>query len=114
MAGSTGAAAVPQRCRSGAGQHVTDVSADRRVQTVTLDQGQDPTERGLAGHRIPAGRPVEAGSDPGQHLLADPRRPLPDRGQRVVIHGQRRYAVNTNHHQRMLTTPPITRIRHLS
>jgi len=102
------------RCRSRAGQHVTDVSADRSIQTVTVDQGQDPTERGLAGHQIPASPPVPAGPDPSQNILAGTRGPLPDRRQRVVTHNQRRARrQHQNHHQRMLTTPRITRIRHL-
>src|SRR5258706_519130 len=74
---STGPAMGQQhRRRGGAGQHVSDVSADRRVQTVTVDRAQDPAERGFAGYQIPAGPPVEAGPDPGQDLLAGARGPL--------------------------------------
>jgi hypothetical protein len=95
--------------------HVAQVSADRRVQGVTVQAGKDPAEGPLAGHQIPAGQRVEAGTEAGQHLLRGAARPLPDRRDRVVAHDQgRARGQHQDHQQRMPAAPHGTRIRHRS
>ncbi len=70
------------------GDHVGGVAAGRRVQRVTIHTGQDPPERPLAGHQVPAGQRVAPGAETAQDILRSPRGPLPDPGHTIVARHQ--------------------------
>lgn len=82
--------------------HVGDVAADRRVQHVGVQTGEDSTEGLLAGHDEPAGERITVGAQPPQHRLRGPRGPLSDRRHAVTADHQRRArGQDQDDHQRM-------------
>ena len=79
--------------------YISGVSAGRRVEGVAVQAGQYPPERAFAGHCVSAPPRVEPSPETVQDILRRLRRPLPDRGHRVVTGHQRRARGQDQNHQ---------------
>lgn len=104
---STGTGALPH--------DIGGEPAGLKIQGVTVEITQHPTEGPFTGHHEPAPQRVPPRTQPGQEILRGTYRPLPDRGHRVVAHHQRRpLRQRQDHHQLMATPSPLPPVDHLT
>lgn len=91
-------------CQLAGADLLGDPAAQRRIQRVTLDLGQDAPHRGLRGWYQPAGQPVAARAKHGEHRLRRVSGPLRDRRDRAGT-GEYRRCRHRQHRGYLMANP---------